>query len=185
MSEGLKKDLIIMKQQLDSNITLYDKKFEEMLVERKGLLEENEQLSDKIGKLNADQETLENNFDSISGGFNQSLDEITQLEQAQRAEIERAEVKLRLLEETLNKRNEKQSVLVKEYQQLTKNIEQNEKSRAECERRIVENGEKLKKRLEDLNKSNNINQKDTIEMLYEKINQLSNLLAVSEEKNMR
>jgi len=42
MSEGLKKDLIIMKQQLDSNITLYDKKFEEMLVERKGLLEENE-----------------------------------------------------------------------------------------------------------------------------------------------
>jgi len=48
-----------------------------------------------------------------------------------------------------------------------------------------ENGEKLKKRLDDLNRSNNINYKDTIEMLYEKINQLSNLLAVSEEKNIR
>jgi len=93
----------------------------------------------------------------MSVGFNQSLDEITQLEYFQIADIERASVKLRLLEETLNKRNDKYTVIVKEYQQLTKNIEQNEKSRAECEKRIVENGDKLKKRLEDLNKSNNIN----------------------------
>lgn len=89
------------------------------------------------------------------------------------------------MEETLAKRNEKYTVLIKEYQNLTKNVEFNEKSRHECEKRILENGDKLKKRLDDLNRSSNINYKDTIEMLYEKINQLSNLLAISEEKNMR
>jgi len=68
---------------------------------------------------------------------------------------------------------------------LSKNIENGEKCRSECDKRIQENGDKLKKRLEDLNKSTNINYKDTIEMLYEKISQLSNLLTVSEEKNLK
>jgi len=68
---------------------------------------------------------------------------------------------------------------------LSKNIESGDKERSECDKKIHENGEKLKKRLEDLNKSTNINYKDTIEMLYEKISQLSNLLTVSEEKNIK
>jgi len=59
MSEGLRKDLVLMKQQLDSNIVIYEKKFEEMLLERKGLVEENEFLSDKVQRLNNDYGQLE------------------------------------------------------------------------------------------------------------------------------
>lgn len=82
-----------------------------------------------------------------------------------KADIDNYKAKLSVIEEQLNKRNEKYSVLVREYQALSKNIEFNEKSRNECEKRIQDNEMKLKKRLDDLNKSTNINYKDTIEML--------------------
>lgn len=40
-----------------------------------------------------------------------------------------------------------------------------DKNRKECEKRTLDNGEKLKKKLDDLNKTSNINYRDTIEML--------------------
>lgn len=60
-----------------------------------------------------------------------------------------------------------------------------EKKRIETENVIMDKGEKLKKRLDEVNKNNNINYKETIEILQEKINQISNQLAISEEKNIR
>lgn len=165
MSEGLRKEIVTMKEQMESRISAQEKKFEELLVERKDLIEENEFVIEKLNGLNKSQDAVEFDLIKLNGGFNQSLNEIAKLESDQKNDIERMEVKMRLLEETLNKRNEKYSTLVKEQQQLTKNIDFNDKSRNECEKRIIENGDKLRKRLEDLNKSNNINQKDTIEML--------------------
>lgn len=78
-----------------------------MLSERKGLLEENEFLTERINTLNKGNDQLDGDLSKLSAGLNQSLNEIAKLEYDHKAEMERAEVKLRLLEETLNKRNEK------------------------------------------------------------------------------
>lgn len=71
--------------------------------------------------------------------------------------MESIESKLKVIEDSLNKRNEKYSNLVKEQQYLSKTMDYNEKSRTECEKKIQENEAKLKKRLDDLSKCNNIN----------------------------
>lgn len=155
----------MLKEQLEKNSSEYEKKYEDFMVERKGMLEENEVITGKLDQVTKNQKTIEMDISKLNSGINQSLSEINKLEEDHKSNLERADVKLKLMEETLNKRNEKYSVLVKEQQHLTKQIEFNEKSRSECEKRILENGDKLKKRLDDLNRSNNINYKDTIEML--------------------
>lgn len=94
-----------------------------------------------------------------------SLEEMQKMDKDHDSDIGNYKSKLSVIEDSLNKRNEKQSVLVREQQSLSKNIEQNDKARNECTKRIQDNESKLKKRLEDLNKSTNINFKDTIEML--------------------
>jgi hypothetical protein len=87
------------------------------------------------------------------------------VEQGNTSELERTEVKLHLLEETLNRRSDKYKLVVKEYQNLSRTLEMIDKNRKDCEKRTLDNGEKLKKKLDDLNKTSNINYRDTIEML--------------------
>lgn len=42
MSEGLRKELVSVKEQMERTIVAYEKRFEEMLAERLALLDENE-----------------------------------------------------------------------------------------------------------------------------------------------
>lgn len=165
MSDDFRKEIVNMKDQMDRNILCYEKRLDDMMNDRKSMIQENDQLKDRLNGQNKKMDDYDNNVAKINNNLNHTLSEITKLEFDQKAEIERSEVKLRLLDETVNKRNEKYTTLVKEQKNLTKQIDLNDKSRSECEKRIVENGDKLKKKFDDINRNNNINYKDTIEML--------------------
>lgn len=75
--------------------------------ERKVITEENESITSKLKDMTRKHDELELELVQLNSGLNQSLNQITKLEFDHKAELERGEVKLRLLEETLNKRNEK------------------------------------------------------------------------------
>lgn len=85
-----------------------------MLSERKGLLESNETIIQKLNSMNKSYESFEGGIEKVNSALNQSLNDITKLEFNHKADVDRCEVKLRLLEETSTKRNDKYNVLVKE-----------------------------------------------------------------------
>lgn len=74
------------------------------------------------------------------------------------------------MEETLQRRNDKQQLVAKEQGILSKTLDNLEKKRKECERRITDYGERVTHREEDVSKGKASNSKDQIEILYEKIN---------------
>lgn len=78
-----------------------------MAQEKKGLVEENEFMKARLNSASDTYEAMEGNAQRVSDGLGSSLDRIAQLENGQKATVERAEVKLRLLEETLTRRSDK------------------------------------------------------------------------------
>jgi len=68
---------------------------------------ENEDITYKIEILNDDNKKTENEVWDISQRLNDNFEIITLLEQGNTSELERTEVKLHLLEETLNRRSDK------------------------------------------------------------------------------
>jgi len=89
--------------------------------------------------------------------FSKNIENITRQEYENNSLMERTEVKLHLLEETVNRRNDKYKLVVKEFQNLSKTIDTIDKNRKDCERKTLASGEKLKKKLDELNKTSNIN----------------------------
>lgn len=126
---------------------------------------ENEQLTYQIYNLDNDLNHIDNKVVEVNKQLNDNFEIITLNEQQNTSELERTEVKLHLLEETLNRRSDKYKLVVKEYQNLSRTLEMIDKNRKDCEKRTLDNGEKLKKKLDELNKTSNINYRDTIEML--------------------
>lgn len=61
-------------------------------------------------------------------------------------------------------------------------MDSNDKARAECEKKVQDNGSDLRKQLEVLTQQKDIPYKDTIEILHKKIHHMGNLLSISEEK---
>lgn len=61
-------------------------------------------------------------------------------------------------------------------------MDSNDKARAECEKKVQDNGSELRKQLEILTQQKDIPYKDTIEILHKKIHHMGNLLSISEEK---
>lgn len=126
---------------------------------------DNELYTQRLECLNNELIQVETNGSQFNKLLNDNFLTITQVEQGNTSELERTEVKLHLLEETLNRRSDKYKLVVKEQQNLSRTLEMIDKNRKDCEKRTLDNGEKLKKKLDDLNKTSNINYRDTIEML--------------------
>jgi len=64
-------------------------------------------------------------------------------------------------------------------------LDNQEKKRKECEKRVQDYGERNQHKEDEISKGKISNSKEQIEVLYEKINYLSNMLALSEEKKFR
>lgn len=126
---------------------------------------DNELYTQRLECLNNELIQVETNGSQFNKLLNDNFLTITQVEQGNTSELERTEVKLHLLEETLNRRSDKYKLVVKEQQNLSRTLEMIDKNRKDCEKRTLDNGENLKKKLDDLNKTSNINYRDTIEML--------------------
>lgn len=126
---------------------------------------DNELYTQRLECLNNELIQVETNGSQYNKLLNDNFLTITQVEQGNTSELERTEVKLHLLEETLNRRSDKYKLVVKEQQNLSRTLEMIDKNRKDCEKRTLDNGENLKKKLDDLNKTSNINYRDTIEML--------------------
>jgi len=75
---------------------------------------DNELFTHRIECINNELLQVETNGDKFSKLLNDNFLTITQVEQGNTSELERTEVKLHLLEETLNRRSDKYKLVVKE-----------------------------------------------------------------------
>merc|ERR1712072_338038 len=97
---------------------------------------ENEELTEALALALTQVSWLMEENSRMHQRFQQMLSEVAKMEYDHNADLERKEVKISLLEETLTKRNEIYNKIAKEHDTLTKLLDSNDKARAESEKKV-------------------------------------------------